>query len=75
MRRFGIPVGPCVVAAILGPMAETQFRRAMQINQNDWTVFFTRGISGSIFLITVIIVVAPYIVGTIRSRMGETEAA
>lgn len=75
MRRFSIPVGPCVVAAILGPMAETQFRRAMQINQNDWTVFFTRGISGSIFLITVIIVVAPFIVGFIRGRMGATEAA
>lgn len=70
MRRYSIPVGPCVVAAILGPLAETQFRRAMQINQNDWTVFFSRTISGTIFLIVVIIVVAPYIVGFVRNRMS-----
>lgn len=75
MRRFSIPVGPCVVAAILGPFAETHFRRAMQINQNDWSVFFTRTISGSIFAIIVIIVVAPYIIGFIRSRMGSVASA
>ncbi len=74
MRRFGIPVGPCVVAAILGPFAETHFRRAMQINQNDWTVFFQRPISVSIFLVIVVIVVAPFIVGTIRNRMGQSAA-
>ncbi len=74
MRRFGIPVGPCVVAAILGPFAETHFRRTMQINQNDWTVFFQRPISVSIFLVLVVIVVAPYIIGMIRNRMGQSAA-
>ena len=74
MRRFSIPVGPCVVAAILGPFAETHFRRAMQINQNDWMVFFQRPISGSIFLVIIVIVVAPFIVGTIRNRMGQAAA-
>lgn len=74
MRRFSIPVGPCVVAAILGPFAETHFRRAMQINQNDWTVFFTRGISGSIFAIIVVIIIAPYIVGFIRGRLTTSAA-
>jgi putative tricarboxylic transport membrane protein len=74
MRRFGIPVGPCVVGAILGPLAEKQFRTAMQINQNDWTVFFTRPLSLSIFVVTVIIVVAPVIVGVIRSRMAQPTA-
>lgn len=39
MRRFGIPVGPAVVAVILGPQAETQFRRALQISQGDYSVF------------------------------------
>lgn len=74
MRRFSIPVGPCVVAAILGPMAETHFRRAMQISQSDWTVFFTRPLSLGIFVIVLAIVVAPYIIGTIRSRMTTAAA-
>jgi putative tricarboxylic transport membrane protein len=29
MRRFDIPVGPAVIGLILGPLAETQFRRAL----------------------------------------------
>lgn len=31
MRRFGYPVSPFIVGAILGPIAEVQFRRAMDI--------------------------------------------
>lgn len=36
------PVSPLILGMILGPMAETNFRRAMTITQGDWTVFFTR---------------------------------
>src|SRR5574341_2029158 len=42
MRRWDIPVGPAVIGLILGPLAETQFRRALSISQGDATVFFTR---------------------------------
>lgn len=68
MRRFGIPVGPCVVGAILGPLAEKQFRTAMQISQNDWTVFFTRPIALTIFVITVVALVGPTTVQMIGKR-------
>ena len=33
MRRWDIPVGPAVIGLILGPLAETQFRRALSISQ------------------------------------------
>ncbi|MGC5077204.1 tripartite tricarboxylate transporter permease [Agrococcus sp. DT81.2] len=35
MRRLGFPIAPLVVGAILGPMAEEQLRKAMQIGQGD----------------------------------------
>ena len=35
MRRLGFPVAPMVVGAILGPMAEEQLRKAMQIGLGD----------------------------------------
>ena len=42
MRRFGYPVAPLVVGAILGPMMEEQLRRALQIdNGNPWTLVGT----------------------------------
>ncbi|HEU5444490.1 MAG TPA: tripartite tricarboxylate transporter permease, partial [Pseudolabrys sp.] len=32
MRRWGFPVAPAVIGLILGPLAETQFRRALSIS-------------------------------------------
>jgi putative tricarboxylic transport membrane protein len=40
VREF--PVSPLILGLILGPMAETNFRRAMTITHGDWTTFFTR---------------------------------
>ena len=45
MRVLDVPVAPCVVGLILGPLAEQQFRRALAISQGDPTVFFTHPIS------------------------------
>ncbi len=33
MRRYDFPVGPVILGVILGPLMETQFRRALQVSQ------------------------------------------
>ena len=35
MRRFDYPIAPVVVGLILGPVAESQLRRALQISLGD----------------------------------------
>ena len=45
MRVLDVPVAPCVVGLILGPLAEQQFRRALAISQGDPMVFFTHPLS------------------------------
>ncbi|GAA2789852.1 tripartite tricarboxylate transporter permease [Crossiella cryophila] len=35
MRRYGWPVAPAVLGLILGPVAETNLRKALQISQGD----------------------------------------
>ena len=42
LRRFGYPVAPLVIGLILGPMAEAQLRRALQLSQGDLTALVTR---------------------------------
>lgn len=42
MVTHDFPVSPLILGMILGPMAETNFRRAMVLTHNDWTIFFTR---------------------------------
>jgi putative tricarboxylic transport membrane protein len=68
MRRFAIPVGPAVVACILGPEMETQFRRALQISQGDYSTFVTRPISATIFALAAIAIVGPMLWSMYRTR-------
>ena len=75
MRRFDIPVGPAVVAVILGPMAEIHFRRTLQISQNDYSVFVTRPISGTILAIALIAFVAPVIWNIVKRRRASRTLA
>ncbi|MGO1392843.1 tripartite tricarboxylate transporter permease [Agrococcus casei] len=35
LRRLGFPIAPLVIGAILGPMAEAQLRKAMQLGNSD----------------------------------------
>ena len=46
-ERLKFPVAPLVLGVILGPIAEEAFMNTMISFSNDWTVFFTRPISGN----------------------------
>jgi putative tricarboxylic transport membrane protein len=66
MRRWGIPVAPAVIGLILGPLAETQARRALAISQGSPAVFITQPISATILAISVLLLVVPLIVQLMR---------
>jgi putative tricarboxylic transport membrane protein len=71
LRRFDFPVGPVVLGVILGPLLETQFRRAVQISQGDLSVFVTRPLSAIILLAAVAAIALPYLprlVARVRGR-------
>lgn len=52
-ERFKFPLAPLVLGTILGPLAENNFMTTMVSFDNDWTVFFTRPISGTIMALTI----------------------
>jgi putative tricarboxylic transport membrane protein len=68
MRVMNVPVAPAVVGLILGPLAETQFRRALAIAQGDWTVFFTSPLSASLLGLAALVVIGPLIWRAIATR-------
>ncbi len=45
MKKFGFPGAPMVLGVILGPIAEKNLDRALQLSRNDWTIFFRRPIA------------------------------
>ena len=49
LMKNGFPLAPIILGCILGPIAETNFRRAL-VTDPDWTLFFTRPLS-MVFLI------------------------
>ena len=61
MRRHGYPVAPLVVGMILGPMAEEQVRRTLQISEGDLTALvaspFAAVAYGVLLVILVVMVV------------------
>ena len=59
MRRWDFPVAPVLIGMILGPRADTELRRALQISQSDFSVFFTRPISCTLIVLSVLLVVVP----------------
>ena len=59
MRRFDFPVAPVIVGLILGPLVETQARRALNISQGDFSVFVTQPIAAALLAIAATVVVAP----------------
>jgi putative tricarboxylic transport membrane protein len=59
MRRYDFPTAPVIIGMILGPLAETEFRRAMSISNGDWTVFLTKPLSAALLLIAVLALLGP----------------
>jgi putative tricarboxylic transport membrane protein len=53
-ERFRFPIAPMVLGCILGSEAESKFMTSMISYQNDWTVFFTRPISGTVMVFVLI---------------------
>ena len=60
-----------MLGVILGPMMETQFRRALKVSQGDPTVFFTRPLSLTILLLALVALLLPYVPALLQRLRGE----
>jgi putative tricarboxylic transport membrane protein len=68
MRVLNVPIVPCVLGFVLGPMIELMLRRSLAISQGDPFIFFTRPISCALLLLAILLLCSPLIL-RLRSRM------
>jgi putative tricarboxylic transport membrane protein len=61
LRRHGFPMGPLVLALILGPLAESNLRRALALSQGSLDIFVTRPIALTFLLLALLTVCWPLI--------------
>lgn len=68
MRRYGFPLAPTVLAVVLGPLLEQEFRRAMAVSDGDPTVFLTRPLSAAILFLAFAATSAPVLARYVAAR-------
>lgn len=68
MRIYDFPVAPAIIGSILGPMMETQMRRALSISQNDFSVFLTRPLTVGLLVVALAVLVLPALLPRVLGR-------
>lgn len=61
MRRYDFPIAPVILGVILGPLMETQARRALTASGDDFSVFFSRPLTVILLIIAVAAFVIPHL--------------
>lgn len=67
LRRYGFPIAPVLIGAILGPLAESELRRAMAIGQGDVGILFDSPVALVLYAV-IVLAVAASVVGRARAR-------
>lgn len=67
MLRRGYPLAPAVLGLILGPMVETNYRRALALSSGSHTAFLESPIALVLLLLAVATFAAPALRGRLRS--------
>jgi putative tricarboxylic transport membrane protein len=74
MRRYDLPSPPMILGLILGPLAEKYFLTTMISCGNDWTIFFCRPVSGSLMIISIGLLLMPFLRGLLKKGKKEVPA-
>jgi len=59
---------------ILGPLAETEFRRAMTISDGDWSIFVSHPLSATLLALAAIGLFGPRLYGLYQTYRARGEA-
>src|SRR5215203_1893029 len=59
MRRYGLPVVPAIIGVILGPRAEVQLRRTLQLSNGEISGLWATPLAKVIYLIIAIVLLWP----------------
>lgn len=70
MRRHGYPVAPLVVGMILGPMAEEQLRRTLQISEGSLSALVTSPFAAVAYGVLVVILVVATVLRLRRRKVA-----
>jgi len=59
LRKYRYEAAPLILAFVLGPMLEDAMRQSLIISEGSPKIFFTRPISGTILVVTILLLLSP----------------
>lgn len=71
MQKGGFPASPVVLALIMGPMAESNFRRAMSLSNGSFDFIYTRPITATLLLLAMLTLFGPMVRKAIAARRAR----
>ena len=75
-KKGKYPPAPLVLGIILGPLVDTNFRRALKASQGDFSIFVTRPVALLLLLATVVLILGQLgVFQAIRSRFWRRDGA
>ena len=74
MRRCGYPVSPMVIGMILGPMAEKQMRRALQLSQGDLSTLVASPVAIILYISLAVLLVGGFWLKSRQRRFESVES-
>jgi putative tricarboxylic transport membrane protein len=69
-RRYGYPITPLILGVVIGPMAEQELRRAVQIADGDFMTLIEKPFSVVIYSLLILGLVVPKLWPKIKKRMA-----
>ena len=73
LEKLGFPLPPIILGFILGPMAETNLRRGLQMSKGEYLPFITSPISGVLLGIAFLFVLFTAVKEIKRKRLSHNE--
>lgn len=61
LRKIGLPIAPIILGMILGPLFESNLRRALLLSKGNWATFVQRPISLAFLIVVVLVLAGPAI--------------
>ncbi|WP_280567278.1 tripartite tricarboxylate transporter permease [Chromohalobacter sp. 296-RDG] len=77
LEKINFPLVAIILGVVLGPIAESEFRRSLGMSQGDPSIFFSRPISATLLCIAITVVTLAIIVPLIKylrkrnARLGD----
>lgn len=75
MQKIDMPASPVVLGLILGPMAESNFRRALSMSNGSYDFIYTRPITATLLSLALLSLVLPVIKRVLKNRKNKGVSA